>query len=44
MLHGAMAELQSGDAAQRESTAQTVSRIFLRGDTPRGGPSSRDER
>ncbi|MES2186548.1 MAG: glutamyl-tRNA reductase [Pseudomonadota bacterium] len=44
MLHGAMAELQSGDAAQRESTAQTVSRIFLRGDTPRGGPPSRDER
>ena len=32
MLHGAMAELHAGDAAQREQTAQTVSRLFLRGD------------
>ncbi|MCZ2496737.1 glutamyl-tRNA reductase [Xylophilus sp. Kf1] len=35
MLHGAMAELQAGDAEQREAAAQTVSRIFLRGDTKR---------
>ncbi len=30
MLHGTMAELHSGDAAQREQTAQAVSRLFLR--------------
>ncbi|QHJ00598.1 glutamyl-tRNA reductase [Xylophilus rhododendri] len=30
MLHGAMAELNKGDAQQREATADTVSRIFLR--------------
>ncbi|MFT4190394.1 MAG: glutamyl-tRNA reductase [Comamonas sp.] len=30
MLHGAMAELHSGDAAQREHTAQAVSKLFLR--------------
>lgn len=30
MLHGAMAELHAGDAAAREQTAQTVSRLFLR--------------
>ena len=34
MLHGTLAELQSGDAASREATAQTVSRIFLRGQPP----------
>ena len=34
MLHGAMAELNSGDAGSREQTAQTISRLFLRnGDT-----------
>jgi glutamyl-tRNA reductase len=30
MMHGAMAELHSGDAASREQTAQTISRLFLR--------------
>ncbi|MBS0454763.1 MAG: glutamyl-tRNA reductase [Proteobacteria bacterium] len=30
MLHGAMAELHSGDAASREQTAQTIARLFLR--------------
>ncbi|MBT2337278.1 glutamyl-tRNA reductase [Variovorax paradoxus] len=30
MLHGAMAELHAGDAASREQTAQTISRLFLR--------------
>jgi glutamyl-tRNA reductase len=30
MLHGALAELHAGDAASREQTAQTISRLFLR--------------
>ena len=30
MLHGALAELHAGDASQREQTAQTVSKLFLR--------------
>ena len=30
MLHGAMAELHTGDATAREHTAQTLSRLFLR--------------
>ena len=30
MMHGAMAELHAGDAASRELTAQTISRLFLR--------------
>jgi glutamyl-tRNA reductase len=30
MLHGAMAELQMGDAEQRDQTAASVSRLFLR--------------
>ena len=30
MLHGAMAELHAGDAAAREQTAATISRLFLR--------------
>src|SRR5690606_9752831 len=30
MLHGALAELHSGDADARAATAQTVSRLFLR--------------
>ena len=34
MLHGALAELHSGDAQSRDATAQTVSRLFLRGQTP----------
>ena len=35
MLHGALAELHAGDAHSREATAQTVSRLFLRGDLPK---------
>ncbi|MDP3412532.1 MAG: glutamyl-tRNA reductase, partial [Polaromonas sp.] len=34
MLHGALAELHVGDAGSREATAQTVSRLFLRGNPP----------
>ncbi|MEJ7686682.1 MAG: glutamyl-tRNA reductase [Variovorax sp.] len=30
MLHGALTELHAGDAAAREHTAQTISRLFLR--------------
>ncbi len=32
MLHGALAELHAGDAAAREQTAQTIARLFLRGE------------
>ncbi len=35
MLHGALAELHAGDACSREATAQTVSRLFLRGQLPK---------
>jgi glutamyl-tRNA reductase len=35
MLHGAMAELHGSQADQLDSTAQTVSRMFLRGQAPR---------
>ena len=31
MLHGTLAELHTGDTARREVTAQTVSKLFLRG-------------
>ena len=31
MLHGTLAELHTGDAERREATAQTVSKLFLRG-------------
>jgi glutamyl-tRNA reductase (EC 1.2.1.70) len=31
MLHGALAELHSGDEAARQHTAEVVSRLFLRG-------------
>ena len=31
MLHGTLAELNAGDANHREATAQTVSKLFLRG-------------
>ena len=34
ILHGALAELHSGDVINREATAQTVSRLFLRGKPP----------
>ena len=32
MLHGALTELHVGDAATRDQTAQTISRLFLRGE------------
>jgi len=32
MLHGAMTELHAGDATTRDQTAQTISRLFLRGE------------
>ncbi|MCJ7800600.1 MAG: glutamyl-tRNA reductase [Polaromonas sp.] len=35
MLHGTMAELHAGDAQSREATAQTVSKLFLRGQLPK---------
>ncbi|OOG41175.1 glutamyl-tRNA reductase [Polaromonas sp. A23] len=35
MLHGALAELHAGNAENREATAQTVSRLFLRGNLPK---------
>ena len=35
MLHGTLAELHVGDADSRQATAQTVSRLFLRGKLPR---------
>ena len=35
MLHGAMTELHTSDAENRDSTAQTVSRLFLRGHQPK---------
>jgi glutamyl-tRNA reductase len=35
MLHGALAELHAGDAGSRQATAHTVSKLFLRGQTPR---------
>ncbi|MBX9936832.1 MAG: glutamyl-tRNA reductase, partial [Burkholderiaceae bacterium] len=38
MLHGTLAELHAGDAATREQTARTVSRLFLR---QQQGPSRR---
>lgn len=34
MLHGAMTELRKAEAGEREQTAQLVSRLFLRGETP----------
>jgi len=41
MLHGTLAELHTGDASSREATAQTVSRLFLRGKLP--GASAGDK-
>ncbi len=38
MLHGTLAELHTGDASSREATAQTVSRLFLRGKLPGNSP------
>jgi len=41
MLHGALAELHAGDASSREATAHTVSKLFLRGQSPRGPAASK---
>ncbi len=42
LLHGALAELHGADPNQREHTAQTISRLFLRQSTRTpGGSSSR---
>ncbi|RZJ15820.1 MAG: glutamyl-tRNA reductase [Haliea sp.] len=38
MLHGTLAELHAGDAGSREATANTVSRLFLRGQMPKVRP------
>jgi glutamyl-tRNA reductase len=40
MMHGTMAELHATDASSRDAMAQTVSKIFLRGNTPAPGTSS----
>jgi glutamyl-tRNA reductase len=42
MLHGTLAELHAGDAANREATAQTVSKLFLRGQLPRLRPEDKE--
>lgn len=42
MLHGAMAELHAGDASSREATARTVSKLFLRGQTPRSAAQRKE--
>ncbi|RYX90897.1 MAG: glutamyl-tRNA reductase [Comamonadaceae bacterium] len=44
MLHGALAELHAGDADTREATAQTVSRLFLRGQLPKVRPGHGGDR
>ena len=35
MMHGTLAELHAGDANSREATAHTVSKLFLRGQSPK---------
>ncbi|MCR5866861.1 glutamyl-tRNA reductase [Aquincola sp. J276] len=41
MLHGALAELNASDTDQREQTAQTISRLFLRQSARTPGGSAR---
>ena len=43
MMHGTLAELHAGDANSREATARTVSKLFLRGQSPRA-TAARKER
>lgn len=43
MMHGTLAELHAGDASSREATARTVSKLFLRGQSPRA-TAARKER
>ncbi len=40
MMHGAMAELHASDATTHDATAQAVSRLFLRGQTPKARPTA----
>ncbi len=42
MLHGTWAELHAGDVDNREATAQTVSKLFLRGRAPRPRPEDKE--
>lgn len=42
MLHGALAELHAGDNTSREATAQTVSKLFLRGQVPKTQPTGKE--
>jgi len=42
MLHGTLTELHAGDAGQREATAQTVSKLFLRGQLPKLRPEDKE--
>ncbi|MES2051846.1 MAG: glutamyl-tRNA reductase [Pseudomonadota bacterium] len=44
MLHGTLAELHAGDAGNREATAQTVSKLFLRGQLPRLRPEDKEHK
>ncbi|MEO5606371.1 MAG: glutamyl-tRNA reductase [Polaromonas sp.] len=43
MLHGALAELHAGDAQSRQATAQTVSKLFLRGQPPKSSSALASE-
>ena len=42
MLHGTMSELHAGDAGSRQATAQTVSKLFLRGKLPGSRPEDKE--
>jgi len=42
MLHGTLTELHAGDAGQREAAAQTVSKLFLRGQLPKLRPEDKE--
>ena len=42
MLHGTLAELHAGDADKREATAQTIAKLFLRGQLPRVPPDGKE--
>ena len=42
MLHGTLAELHAGDVDNREATAQTVAKLFLRGRFPRPRPEGKE--
>jgi glutamyl-tRNA reductase len=44
MMHGAMSELHSSDAVQREQAAQAVSRMYLRAPTRSGHDTGHDDK